>query len=67
MATAAEICKARELLGETHKEFAMRFNVSRTTIYHWEKVGPPRDGPAALYVDLVVKSIFNAISLVNSE
>ena len=67
MITAADISKARHLLGESHKEFAKRFNVARSTIYHWEKHGPPSDGYGAYYVANVMETIKTIINVQNSE
>ena len=52
MVTAKQIRTTRERMGETHKQFARRFGVARTTIYNWEneKRGPPQTSYAQQFI-----------------
>lgn len=47
----------RKRLGETPAQFAKRFGVARTTIVHWEKVGPPKTGPGRHHIETVMAGI----------
>lgn len=60
MASAAEIRRARESVGETQTEFAQRFGIDQSTVHRWETDGPPTRGPAAMAIEQILKKLRQA-------
>lgn len=56
---AADIRACRKHLRESQTTFAARFDVDRTTLATWERVGSPVRGPARLALERIIRDTTN--------
>jgi DNA-binding transcriptional regulator YiaG len=49
--------KIRESLGESQAKFALRFDVSRQVIHHWEHRDTPSQGIGARTINRIIRGL----------
>lgn len=60
-AISKDILRLRHELGESRKQFAKHFSVTRTTIINWETYAPPAYGPTRLWCEHVMYNLWRRI------